>query len=68
MPYFTATYRAANDPEHRRWRAEEARSLADTFVHPRAREHMLSVAASFDRLAELAEKNRLQAVDEASRS
>jgi hypothetical protein len=66
VPYSATIYTAANDPDHWRVRANHARTIADTFVHKEAREQMLVVAAAYDGLAELAEKDRLQPVDEAS--
>lgn len=38
-------------------RAEEARARADEIHDPRARQIMLEIAAGYDRLAEMAEKN-----------
>ena len=60
-PDFFPTQRSANDPEHWRMRAIEARAIADTFVNDQARQRMLSIAASYDHLAGLAEKQPLQA-------
>ena len=60
MPLFTATYRAPNDPDHWRWRAEEARAIAESFDNAEARKQMQGIAASYDRLAELAEKTHIQ--------
>ena len=54
MPLFTATHRSPNDPEHWRCRSQEARAIAESFDNLEARRQMFSVAASFDRLAELA--------------
>jgi hypothetical protein len=49
-----------SDLEHNAayWRAkaEEARATADSLESPEARKHMLSCAASYERLAELAER------------
>lgn len=42
-------------PEYWRAKAEEARAVADILANPAARQHMLSCAKSYDRLAELAE-------------
>ena len=60
MAYERANYKAANDPEHWRLRAEESRTLAEAFVSAAARDQMMTTAACYDRLAELAEKSQLQ--------
>jgi phage shock protein A len=39
------------DPAHWRERAEEARRLADELADPKARQTMLDIASSYDRLA-----------------
>jgi hypothetical protein len=60
-PNFFPTGRSANDPEHWRMRAIEARAIADSFRNDEARQRLLSIAASSDRLAKLAEKQSLLA-------
>jgi hypothetical protein len=40
-----------NDPAHRRERAEEARRVTETLADPKARQTMLEIADSYDRLA-----------------
>lgn len=45
-----------NNPAFWRFRAEEARTTADQLKDADARKHMLAAAASYDRLAETAEK------------
>jgi hypothetical protein len=42
------------DPAHWRERAEEARRVAETLADPKARQTMLEIAESYDRLAERA--------------
>jgi hypothetical protein len=44
------------DVEHWRERAEEARVTAETFSDTAAKQTMLDIAASYDRLAESAEQ------------
>jgi hypothetical protein len=51
---------AGNDPEHWRWRADMARTIAGTFISDQARECMLSISRCYDQLAELAQKSRIQ--------
>ena len=51
---------AGNDPDHWRWRAEMARTIAETFISDEAREWMLTIARSYGQLAELAQKTRIQ--------
>jgi predicted secreted Zn-dependent protease len=51
---------AGNDPEHWRWRAEMARTIADTFNSDQAREAMLTIARCYDQLAALAHKSPIQ--------
>jgi len=43
-----------------RWRAEMARTIADTFISDQAREWMLTIARCYDQLAELGRKTRIQ--------
>jgi len=43
------------DPEHWRFRAEEARTVADQMTHEDARTIMRRIANDYDRLAKLAE-------------
>ena len=44
------------DPEHWRFRAEEARTVADQMTHEEARTIVRRIANDYDRLAKLAEK------------
>jgi len=44
------------DPEHWRFRAEEARTVADQMSHEPARMIMGRIAMDYDRLAKLAEE------------
>jgi hypothetical protein len=44
------------DPEHWRFRAEEARTVADEMTHEESRTIMRRVAMDYDRLAKLAEQ------------
>ena len=44
------------DPEHWRFRAEEARTVADQMTHEAARTIMRRIANDYDRLAKLAEE------------
>ena len=43
------------DPQQWRFRAEEARTVADQMTHEQAREIMRRIANDYDRLAKLAE-------------
>ena len=43
------------EPEHWRFRAEEARTVADQMTHKEARTIMRRIAMDYDRLAKLAE-------------
>ena len=43
------------DPQHWRFRAEEARTVADQMIHEEARTIMWRIAVDYDRLAKLAE-------------
>jgi len=43
------------DPEHWRFRAEEARTVGDQMTHEEARTIMRRIAMDYDRLAKLAE-------------
>lgn len=47
---------AFRTPEHWRKRAEEARIVAEQMTDPDAKEAMMNVAASYDRLARVAQK------------
>jgi hypothetical protein len=44
------------DPQHWRFRAEEARTVADQMTHEGARTIMRRIALDYDRLAKLAEE------------
>ena len=44
------------DPTHWRFRAEEARTVADQMTHEAARTIMRRIALDYDRLAKLAEE------------
>jgi hypothetical protein len=44
------------DPEHWRFRAEEARTVADQMTHEEARTIMRRIANDYDRLAKVAEE------------
>ena len=45
-----------NDPKHWRYRAEEARALAEKLTDPEAKQLMLKVAADYEQLAKRAEE------------
>jgi hypothetical protein len=45
----------SNDPGHWRFRAEEARTVADQMTHEESRAIMRRIANDYDRLAKLAE-------------
>ena len=47
-------------PEHWRFRAEEARTVADQMTHEEARTIMRRIAMDYDRLAKLAEVQLIQ--------
>lgn len=47
-----------HNPEYWHAKAEEARAVADLMQSEEARAHMLSVAKTYGRLAELAEKQQ----------
>jgi hypothetical protein len=49
-----------SDPEHWRFRAEEARTVADQMTHEEARTIMRRIALDYDRLAKLAEVQLIQ--------
>lgn len=49
-----------NDPSHWRQRADEARRIAEQLTDAAARQAMQEVAASYERLAKLAEERPLQ--------
>ena len=59
---------AGNDPEHWRWRADMARTIADTFISNEARESMLTIARCYDELARLAQKGPIQVAGDSSPS
>jgi hypothetical protein len=44
-----------NDPKHWRYRAEEARAMAESMTNPEAKQLMLNVAADYERLTKRAE-------------
>jgi hypothetical protein len=48
------------DPEHWRFRAEEARTVADQMTHEESRTIMRRIAMDYDRLAKLAEAQIIQ--------
>jgi hypothetical protein len=48
----------ANDPEHWRQRAEEARAITELMTDMPSREAMLRIAADYDRLAKRAEDRK----------
>jgi hypothetical protein len=45
-----------NDPEHWRFRAKEARAMAEYMTDPASRQMMLDVAADYERLAARSEE------------
>jgi hypothetical protein len=45
-----------NDPKYWRYRAEEARAMAEGLTNPEAKHLMLKVAADYERLAKRAEE------------
>jgi len=51
MPSRTSVW----DPEHWRFRAEEARTVGDQMTHEEARTIMRRIANDYDRLAKVAE-------------
>ena len=57
MPY-------KNDPAHWRFRAEEARTVADEMTHEESRTIMRRIAMDYDRLAKLAEIQLIQEATE----
>ena len=57
MPY-------RNDPGHWRFRAEEARTVADEMTHEESRTIMRRIANDYDRLARLAEVQLIQKATE----
>jgi hypothetical protein len=50
------TTRLADDPEHWRYRAEEARTRAGEMNDPAAKRQMLGIARGYERLATRAEE------------
>jgi hypothetical protein len=53
-----------NDPQHWRFRAEEARKRADQMTDPAGKQIMLDVATSYDRLAAEAETRLMGPADD----
>jgi len=53
-----------NNPGHWRFRAEEARTVADQMIHEEARTIMRRIAMDYDRLAKLAEVQLIQEATE----
>lgn len=51
---------AGNDPTIGAGAPKMARTIAETFISDEAREWMLTIARSYDQLAELAQKTRIQ--------
>ena len=49
-----------NDPGHWRFRAEEARTIADQMTHEESRTIMRRIASDYDHLAKLAEVQVIQ--------
>jgi hypothetical protein len=49
-----------NNAEHWRDRAEEARTHAEQLTDPEAKRMMLSIAESYEKLAQRAEERRIQ--------
>jgi hypothetical protein len=62
------SYSSVDNPFYWRERAAEARRFADFLTVATAREHMLSSAESYDRLAEMAAKREIAAQIEANPS
>jgi hypothetical protein len=52
------------DPGHWRFRAEEARTIADQMTHEESRTIMRRIAMDYDRLAKLAEVQLIQEATE----
>jgi hypothetical protein len=46
------------DPAHWRFRAEEARGMAEHIADPKSKQMMLDVAADYERLAKRAEERK----------
>ena len=55
--------RLPTNANHWRGRAEEARAAAELMTHPEAKHIMLVIAASYGRLAKLAEERQLAAAN-----
>jgi hypothetical protein len=49
-----------NDPAYWRQRADETRRMADELTDPAARQALQEVAASYERLAQIAEDKQLR--------
>jgi hypothetical protein len=47
---------AINDPKYWRYRAEEARAMAESMTKPEAKQLMLNVVADYEKLAKRAEE------------
>jgi hypothetical protein len=47
---------AINDPKYWRYRAAEARAMAESLTDPEAKQQMLKVAADYEKLAKRAEE------------
>ena len=62
------SYSSVDNPLYWRERAAEARRFADFLTVATAREHMLSSAESYDRIAEIAAKREIAAQIEANPS
>jgi hypothetical protein len=63
MPYAAFSYKAANDPEHWSLRAEEARTVAESFINSHAREQMMKIVDAYERLAQLAASTRILPIE-----
>jgi hypothetical protein len=53
-----------NDPQHWRFRAEEARKRAAQMTDPAGKQIMVDIATSYDKLAEEAEKRLMGPADD----
>jgi hypothetical protein len=53
-----------SDPAHWRWRADEARRMADLFQDDAAKRTLMDIAASYEEVAKLVESSQCSRLNE----